>query len=127
MTELSERVARYAQREREADALGRLIEVRRLKPSERIKLEGFLSDLTGVIEGEGTDGTKISMPRWVTMLPVASVSKIDDVHVAFPRSRGELDAILDRLDDEGMSAATAALTRLHRDEAVIDPEEAAKN
>jgi len=111
------KIARYKATEREADLLGRLISVRRLRPSEQAKLTGMTSDLTGfdeaeVVDEETGETKKLQIPHRVPFLVSAAVSEIDGVYIPFPRSRGELDAIYDRLDIEGITAAAKALARL---------------
>jgi hypothetical protein len=46
-------LARYKAVEKEADAFGRVIGVRRLKPSEQTAVAGFCSDLSGYDEVVG--------------------------------------------------------------------------
>jgi hypothetical protein len=46
-TETDTRLARYRAVEREADTFGRIIGVRRLRPSEKTKLMSFTADVTG--------------------------------------------------------------------------------
>lgn len=117
---------RYRETEREADAFGRLITVRRLKPSEQTKVAGYCTDLTGYDEVTAPDGTPTRIPHRLPLLIAAAVSKIDDIHVPFARSRGELDAIYDALDAEGLAAAGLAAAKLAaRDEQ--NPVDAAKN
>jgi hypothetical protein len=66
----------------------------------------------------------------LVMIVVASVCYISDengeVRIPFPRNRGELDAMYDRLDREGLGAAGRAMKRLNPPEAV-DPLAEAKN
>jgi hypothetical protein len=108
------KTARYNQREKKADAFGRLIVVRRLRPSERMKLSGMLSSFGN--SGEtvtSPDGTKIEVPNIMVMSIAASVCELTDEQgvyaaIPFPASLGELMAIYDRLDIEGMTAATEA-------------------
>jgi len=124
MTTQSEVImARYKQVEREADAFGRIIGVRRLRPSEQTKVAGFCAELTGHDEIVGPDGNKVQIPHRMPLVVAAAVCMIDDSHIPFPRNRGELDSIYDRLDAEGLAAAGAALGRLADTEA----QEAAKN
>jgi len=52
---------------------------------------------------------------------------IDEARIPFPRTRGELDAVYDRLDVEGLSAAGKAMVRLNQAEATAEPIEEAKN
>lgn len=121
-------LARYKQVEKEADALGRVIGVRRLKPSEQTKVAGMCSDLTGSDEviNEKT-GEKVLIPHRVPLLVASAVCMIDDVHIPFPRNRAELDAIYDRLDVEGLTAAGTAMGRLNQSEHTEDPIAEAKN
>jgi hypothetical protein len=83
-TESEIKIARYQKVEKEPDGLGRVIGVRRLKPSEQTRVAGYCADLTGY----------------------------DEDPVPFPRNRAELDSIYDRLDQEGVAAAGAAVARL---------------
>lgn len=119
-------LARYKAVEKEADKLGRLIGVRRLKPSEQTKVAGYCAELTGHDEVTGSDGNKVQIPHRIPLLIAAAVCLIDDSHIPFPRNRGELDAVYDRLDAEGLTAAGAALARLSGTE-VESPIEEAKN
>jgi hypothetical protein len=126
-TESEVKLARYNTIEKEADKFGRVIGVRRLKPSEQTKVAGMASDLTGSDEVTAPDGTKVQVPHRMPLLLASAVCMIDDARIPFPRSRGELDAIYDRLDVEGLTAAGAAMTRLSAAEGVEDPIEEAKN
>ena len=113
-TESEVRLQRYRQVEREADAMGRLIGVRRLKPSEQGRLQGMTSDLGGQEEVENPEtGETMKVSHKAPYFISAAVCEIDGVHIAFPRHRGELDAIYDRLDIEGITAAASALARLN--------------
>lgn len=105
-------LARYRQTEREADDLGRLIYVRRMRPSEETKLAGMTAELSGYDEGKNDNGEFIRVPHRFPMILAASVCQIDEDRIPFPRNRGELDAIYDRLDIEGIAAATKAYARL---------------
>ena len=119
-------LARYKRVEKEADTLGRLISVRRLKPSEQAKVGGYTADLTGFDEIITPDGKKINFPHRMPLAVAAAVCEIDGSPIPFARNRGELDAIYDRLDVEGLAAASIAISRL-QDEATPDPVDAAKN
>lgn len=113
MTPSEELSARYAQIEREADSFGRLIGVHRIRLSQHVKLEEL---------GEGLGS------RAQAVL-AAMVCEIDQVVITFPKSRGELDAIMDRLDIEGLDAANKAWKRLAGivdGETPVDDVEAAK-
>jgi hypothetical protein len=124
-TESETKQARYSQIEKEPDAFGRVIGVGRLKPSERAKLAGMTSDLSGYDEITSEDGTKIQVPHRLPLLLAASVRLIGDNPVPFPRDRAMLDAIYDRLDEEGLAAASKAMARLSEtDEAPTTPDDA---
>jgi hypothetical protein len=115
MTPSEELIGRYARVEREADALGRLITVRKLRISQQTKI----SEMTPGLDGEaemvmtGEDGVEktVRIARRGLMLVAASVCEIDQIPIPFARNRGELDAIADRLDEEGLAAAMKALMR----------------
>ncbi|SHG91768.1 hypothetical protein [Bradyrhizobium erythrophlei] len=127
MTTQSEIIlARYKRVEREADAFGRLIGVRKLKPSEQTKVAGYTADLSGADEVFTPDGRKVNFPHRIPLLVAAAVCEIDNLPIPFAKSRAELDAIYDRLDEEGLAAASRAVARLQVD-AVTDPNDAAKN
>lgn len=100
---------RYAKVERETDAFGRVIGVRRLRPSEQLKVQGLTSDLEGDAVLVGVDQ---SVPRRMPAIIAASVCEIDGAPITFPKNRGELDAIIDALDAEGMQAAVNASARI---------------
>lgn len=96
MTPSEEIINRYKPSDAEADAFGRLIRVRRLRMSEHVKLDEM---------GEGLAS------RGPAVL-AAMVCEIDGTHITFPKNRGELNAILDSLDIEGIEAANKALRKL---------------
>jgi len=111
-TESEAKLARYSEIVKEADEFGRVIGVRRLKPSEQTKIAGMTSELTGYDEMVNPAGDTVHIPHRMPLMLAASVCMIDDAHIPFPRSRGELDAIFDRLDIEGMGAIGKAYARL---------------
>jgi hypothetical protein len=124
--------ARYKTIEKEADEAGRIITVRRLRPSEQQKLVGMTADLEGYDEIEGTDDEgnyrKFQLPHRATLLVAAAVCRINDAVFTFPRNRAELDAVYDRLDAEGIAAAARALARLtQKMDIPADQLDAAKN
>lgn len=123
ITESELKEARYKRVEKEADAIGRLITVRKLRPSEEMRLNGFTIDLAGTEEIVSKTGEKNSISHRMPMFVAACVCEIDGVHIPFPNSRGELDAIYDRLDREGIDAAVKAYVRLVRSEPVVDLEQ----
>jgi hypothetical protein len=128
MTESEKYQERYTRREKEADSRGRVIAVRRLKLSEIGKVNGWTPELTGFDEITNERGETIKIPHRWSYAIAAAVCEIDNVQVPFARSRGELDAIYDRLDIEGLAAAGKALVRLNEGEAPpLPPQEEAKN
>jgi hypothetical protein len=112
-TESEVKLARYSETAKEADQLGRVISVRRLKPSEQAKVSGMTSELAGYEEMVNEKGVKVHVPHRMPLMLAASVCMIDENHIAFPRNRGELDAIYDRLDVEGLEAAGKGWLRLN--------------
>jgi hypothetical protein len=98
MTPSEEILARYKETKKGADALGRVITVRRLRPSQKI----------AVMRMADSDKPEIYVP----LLVAASVSQINEDMLTFPRSNGELNSVLDRLDQEGLAAAQDAFVAL---------------
>ena len=114
-TASEEILQRYRHIEREADSLGRIIGIRRLRPSEQAKIVGMTSDLGGYdlvpnLEDETQKPSRFS--QRMPLMMAASVVEIDGNPYGFPRNRAELDDMLDRLDAEGMLAIVVAATRL---------------
>jgi hypothetical protein len=127
-TESEIKLARYKQVEKEADEFGRVIGVRRLRPSEQTRLQGMVSDVTGHDKILTDDGEEVEIPHRVPIMLAAAVCMINDVHIAFPKNRAELDAIFDRLDTEGVTAAGKAMVRLNKtDDDAISSKDEAKN
>lgn len=112
-TESEVKLARYSEIAKEADQLDRVIGVRRLKPSEQTKVAGMTAELSGYDEMTNDKGVKVQIPHRMPLLLAAAVCMIDDAHIPFPRNRGELDAIFDRLDKEGIAAAGKAWVKLN--------------
>ena len=116
MTTASEEIlARYKKREIETDTFGRAITVRRLRPSEQ----------TALMRMADTE-----VPQAISAMTVgASVCQMDEGLITFPKTLGELNAVLDALDEEGLSAATKAYIRLQKGapEGATDQADAAKN
>ena len=111
--EILARAARYQQKEKVADKWGRILSIQRLKQSQMEKIQGFTSDLQGVTKVMNPDtGEESSIPRNWRLILAAHVREIDENPLPFPRNREELDAILDRLDEEGMEAAATAFSKL---------------
>jgi hypothetical protein len=131
--EIQARKDRYLKIERVVDKLGRTLGLRRLKPTQKTKIKGMAPDLAGFdkITDEKT-GNTVEIPRWGELLIVASVCEIDGTPIPFPKNRAELDAIHDRLDDEGLEAAGKVFLELYAkrtdevDES-LDPLDQAKN
>ena len=123
--EIAARAAKYNRVERVADSLGRVIGVRRLKPSQQLKVEEYAAGLTGSVTMTDEAGASVEVPRCLPLLLAAAVCEIDETPVPFPKSRGELDAILDVLDDEGMTAVAQALSKINTESA--EPETAEKD
>lgn len=133
-TESELKAARYGAVEREADSIGRLVGVRRLRPSEQAKLIAMTHDLAMYEEVEEKDkdgnptGNTAKMPARLPLQIAASVCEIDNVKIPFPKNRGELDSVYDRLDAEGLEAASTAFLRLvQSDGTPQDAKEEAKN
>jgi hypothetical protein len=126
-TESEAKLARYNAIEKEADAFGRVISVRRLKPSEQTKVAGMTADLTGSDEVMNDQGERVMIQHRMPLMIASAVCMIDEARIPFPRTRGELDAIYDRLDVEGLTAAGKALTRLSEVEGAENPLDSAKN
>jgi hypothetical protein len=131
ITNEAEALARYKHVEKEADSLGRIIGVRRLRPSEQTKLVGMTQDLSGFDMTIATDAEgekeEFAVPHRGPLLITAAVCEINDVKIPFPKNRAELDAIYDRLDVPGLRAAVTAMTRLSAADAEIDVVQSAKN
>jgi len=130
--EILARTSRYQQKEKVADKWGRVISVQRLKQSQIEKIHGFTSDLQGVVKATNPDtGAEIEAPRNWRLVLAAHVREINDNPIPFPRNREELDAILDRLDEEGLEAAATGFSKLmntgDEDELPKDVIEEAKN
>ena len=113
MTPSEEKIARYTKIERASDEFGRVIGVHHLRLSQILKVEEMTPALDGASASTDEDGEKIEIPKRTIPFLAAMVCEIDGTPIPFPRNRGELDAILDRLDNEGVRAANAALQKLN--------------
>lgn len=120
-TAAEEIISRYTKVETETDILGRVIEVKRLKGSQRLRMLGMTGDLASATQpmpnpewkdGEDPSRQFVQVPIQSLMVIAASVCAIDGVPVPPAKTRAELDAIYDRLDDEGLAAAAMALSKL---------------
>lgn len=91
------------------DELGRVIVVRQLEPDEADRIVEYTAGINGYEQyREGR------IPHRLPFMIAASVRMINEENIPFPRNRGELDAIYDRLDIKGLVAATAAYAKLCR-------------
>lgn len=111
-TASEEILARYRQTERESDAFDRVIAVKRLNPAQQLR----------IMEMSASADETVRAGLFVS----ACVVDIDGDPITFPRSRAELDAIIARLDQEGMAAAGAALARLLGGAAPAETDDRAK-
>jgi hypothetical protein len=93
-TASEEILARYKKREIVNDKFGRAITVRLLRPSEQ----------TAVMRFADSESNSVQMP----FIVAASVCDIDGDHITPARSQADISAIMDRLDEEGLEAATKA-------------------
>lgn len=112
---IANRREKYEKITKVADSLGRVIGFRPLKPSEAVRVREMAPALDGMetVVDEAT-GRRFEIPKAMPLTIAASVREIDGHPFAFPRSRGELDAVLDLLDDEGMLAIMMGLTEAGR-------------
>src|SRR5258706_12161539 len=112
-TESEAKLARYSEIAKEVDEWNRIIGVHRLKPSEQTKIAGMTPDLSGYDEMINDKGEKVQISHRMPLMLAAAVCMIDDAHIPFPKNNGELYAIFDRLDEEGIKAAGKAWVRLN--------------
>lgn len=132
-TESEIKLARYSETAKEADEMGRVITVHRLKPSEQTKIASYTADLNGYDEMLNDKGEKIRIPHRMPLIVSAAVCQIDDAVIPFAKNSGELYAIYDRLDYEGLRAAGKAYARLEGagnvadDSNAISPKDETKN
>ena len=112
MTPTEEFVNRYKETAKEADSLGRLITVGRLRPSQKLRIAEMTPGLDGEIEMKTDDGNTITIARRAQPIIAAHVRSIGENPWAFPRNRGELDTLMDVLDEPGLQAAIRAIAKL---------------
>lgn len=125
--EILARKAKYDRVEREADAYGRLFGVKRLKPSQQLRIQEMAPGLAGETTVAGEDGKDVSVPKILPLLLAAAVVEIDGSPLTFPRNRAELDSVLDMLEDTGMAAVAKALSRFGADDVSDAGAQDAKN
>ena len=78
------------------DALGRTLKIRRLKPSERSRLSLALG------------AAAVDQVFFGNAFLSAAVTEIDGERIIRPSSKLEAEALMDRLDDEGLEAVGSA-------------------
>jgi hypothetical protein len=113
MTPTEEYTERYKQIERHSDTIGRVIGVHRLRMSQQMKISEMTPGLEGTTEVTTLEGEVITISRRSLPLIAAAVCEIDGIPIPFPKSRGELDSIMDRLDEPGILAAIEASNKLN--------------
>jgi hypothetical protein len=113
VTATNEFVDRFKQVERVADVRGRIITVGRLRVSQKLKIAGMTQDLEGSYEVKAPDGSIVDVPRRYQPMLAAMVRNIDGRPYMFPTNRDQLDAILDTLDDDGLTAVLEASAKLN--------------
>ncbi len=91
--------ARYKETKTETDTFGRKITVRRLRPSQQIAVMKMADS------GEQSVITVLTTS--------AAVIRIDEDEMSFPRTLPELNSVMDRLEQEGISAAAKAFFALN--------------
>lgn len=120
--EIEARRAKYNRIERAVDEMGRTIGVKMLKPSQRTRVEELAPGLDGynvIVDDDRaskTYGRELKIPKIVNLMVAAAVCEIDGSPITFAKNRPELDAILDRLDTEGLTAANEAMSRFYVEE-----------
>lgn len=112
MRTLAEIKETYQKIERVADSVGRMIGVKKLKVSQQLRLNELTPMLDGSIELTKPDGSKLEMPRRTYPMLAASVVEINGNPIPFPKTRGELDSMIDELDEPGLLAVVIALAKL---------------
>lgn len=104
---------RYGKRAAHADEWGRIIEVRPLRPSEQLRIMKMIESEDANLRG---------------MCSIAAtVTKIGEADIPFPRTFEDLCATVDELDNEGMEAVGAALRKLNPSKGEADEDVSAKN
>lgn len=122
--EILARKARYDRVERVVDELGRTVGVKRLKPSQQVRIQELAPGLEGTTKvTDDASGKTFDVPRASPLIMAAAVVEIDGSPVPFPKTRAELDAVLDMLDQEGLQAIATALTTLGTPEAGTEGQE----
>jgi hypothetical protein len=109
---------------RVTDVLGRLIGVKRLKPSQQLKIEEMSPNLSGMTDilVDAETGKTAQVPKRMPLIFAASVCEIDQRPLTFPKNRGELDSVLDMLDEEGIAAVADAFGKIIAKSVDVDTE-----
>jgi hypothetical protein len=98
MTPSEEFAQRYSRIEREADAFGRIVGVKRLRPSQQTRISEMTPGLDGDAEMSVLDETDaevtMKIPRRLQMNVAAAVCEIDNTPIPFAKTRGELAQII---------------------------------
>lgn len=113
----------------ETDRLGRVIGVRLLKPSQETRVIAMTVDLDGEmgVPDPANPGERLKIPIRAGYMIAAQVCEIDGAPIPFARNRNELDAVFDRLDEEGLEASAKALAGLRLEIQNETGPDAAKN
>ena len=96
-TPTQEFVDKYKGIERETDSEGRNFGFRRVRLSERVKLDEWFPELRDR----------------ALVLIASSCCEFEGTKVPFPQNRDEVEFALDRLDDPGIAAGTKALAKIY--------------
>jgi hypothetical protein len=113
----------------ETDKLGRVIGVRLLRPSQETRAIAMTVDLDGdmSVPDPNRPGEVFKIPIRAGYMIAAQVCEINGVPVPFARNRNELDAIFDRLDQEGLEAAAIGIAKIRQEIESEQGLDAAKN
>ena len=106
----SQRIVEAAQASLETtDRLGRKLALRPLGALERLRLF------------KAAGATLATNAGWIGLATLAvSVTAIDDVPVPAPATEAQVEALVGRLGDAGLAAASAALAAASADASVVD-------
>lgn len=82
------------------DSLGRHIQIRKLNALQRMRLHEVVGSAAGNMQYMGIAGLAVC------------VTAIDGESIAFPTTKRELEAIVQRLDDEGLAAIGEGMQKM---------------
>ena len=112
--EIAAKRAEFDKVEHVVDTFGRDIGVKRLRPSQQLKIEELAGALTGTTTiMDDNSGKTFEVPRRMPLILASSVASVDGNPVPFPKSRVEIDSVLDMLMDEGLTAVMEGLGKLN--------------